>query len=588
MPVGALPMTEKERSTLTIAPVPRYTLIWIGVLIGVAFYLSDALIDSVLFNVGTLPDQLLHPTWHELWMRLIVLVFSTGFGIYAFTVLRREQATSMRAHKAERRLEVLFNSAAEFIFLIDAEGTILRANQNVFTLSGYSTDEVIGRHIKDFFTPESQYTCECSFPRLRERGNNLADIDFVCKDGRIINMECSATAVPNEHGDFTSFLIIQRDISERLLTAGKLEESERRFRAIFNSTYQFIGLLNPNGTVLEANKTALDFIGLSNADVIGKPFWEAPWWTHSQQLQQRVRDGIMTAAQGKLVRFEAEHIGKDGERIDIDFSMKPVLNEQGEVILVIPEGRDITERKLAEENARRMLQESAHMMRVNIMGEMASGMAHEVNQPLAALVSYCGTALKMVRDTPALPEGLVDILERAAGQAHRAGDVIHHLREFVSKGSDNKSRVILDDLVQGVIDFISWELRNSDIQLAFLPASFSREALVDKVQIEQVLINLIRNSVEAIRQAGISGGRVDITTRPTADGSIEVSVADNGPGIDPVVADSLFEPYQTSKESGMGMGLSISRSIIEAHDGKLWVEQPQQGAVFCMRLAGSD
>ena len=581
-------MTEKYRSTLTMAPVPRYTLIWFGVLIGVAFYLSDAFIDSQLFNEGTISEQLLHPTWHELWMRLIVMVFSTGFGIYAFTVVRREQATSVRAHKAEKRLEVLFNSAAEFIFIIDAEGTILRANQNVFTLSGYSADEVIGRHIKDFFTPESQYTCDCSFPRLREKGYNRSDIDFVCKDGSIITMECSAAAVPDEHGVFTSFLIIQRDVTERMRVARELEDSERRFRAIFNSTYQFIGLLNPDGTVLEANQTALDFIGLTNADVIGKPFWETPWWTHSPQLQQRVRDGIRTMVHGKLVRFEAEHIGKDGERIDIDFSMKPVLNEQGEVMLIIPEGRDITERKLAEENARRMLQESAHMMRVNIMGEMASGMAHELNQPLAALVSYCGTALKMVRDTPALPEGLVDILERAAGQAHRAGDVIHHLREFVSKGSDNRSRVILDDLVQGVIDFISWELRNSDIQLAFLPASFSREALVDKVQIEQVLINLIRNSIEAIRQAGISGGRVDIATRPTADGSIEVSVTDNGPGIDPAVADSLFEPYQTSKESGMGMGLSISRSIIEAHDGKLWVEQPQQGAVFCMRLPGSD
>ena len=581
-------MTEKYRSTLTTAPVPRYTLIWVGVLIGVAFYFSDAFIDSMVFNEGTLPDQLLHPTGQELWMRLIVLVFSTGFGIYAFTVLRREQATSVRAHEAEKRLEVLFNSAAEFIFLIDTEGTIQRANQNVFTGSGYSADEVIGRHIKTFFTPESQYTCDCSFPGLREKGYNHSEIDFVRKDGSIINMECSATAVPDEHGVLTSFLIVQRDESERLQAARELEESERRFHAIFNSTYQFIGLLDPEGTVLEANQTALDFIGLSNADVIGKPFWEAPWWTHSPQLQQRVKDGIKVAAHGKLVRFEAEHIGKDGERIDIDFSLKPVLNEQGEVVLIIPEGRDITERKQAEENARRMQQESAHMMRVNIMGEMASGMAHELNQPLAALVSYCGTALKMVHDTPALPEGLLDILERASGQAHRAGDVIHHLREFVSKGSNNKSRVVLDDLVQGVIDFISWELRNTNIQLAFLPASLAREVSVDTVQIEQVLINLVRNSIEAIRQAGISSGQVDIATRPTVDGSIEVSVTDNGPGIDPAVADSLFEPYQTSKESGMGMGLSISRSIIEAHDGKLWAEQRQQGAVFCMKLPGCD
>ena len=581
-------MTEKERSTLTVAPVPRYTLIWVGVLIGVAFYLTDALLDTLLFNAGTIYDQLLHPTWHELWMRLIVLVFSTGFGIYAFTVLKREQATSVRAHKAERRLEVLFNSAAEFIFLIDAEGTILRANQNVFKISGYPADEVIGRYIKTFFSPDSQHTCDCNFPTLREKGYTRSEIDFVCKDGSIINMECSATAVPNEHGDFTSFLIIQRDISERLRTAREHEESERRFRAIFNSTYQFIGLLNPDGTVLEANQTALDFIGLTNADVIGKPFWETPWWTHSAQLQQRLREALHEAMQGKQVRFEAEHIDPHGQKIDIEFSLKPVLDEQGAVVLLIPEGHNISERKQAEENARRMQQESAHMMRVNIMGEMASGMAHELNQPLTALVSYCGTALKMVRETPTLPEGLVDILERASGQAHRAGDVIHHLREFVSKGSNNKSRVILDDLVQDVIDFISWELRNSDIQITFLPASFAREVVVDKVQIEQVLINLIRNSVDAIRQAGISGGRVDIATCPAADGSIEMSVADNGPGIDPAVAGLLFEPYQTSKESGMGMGLSISRTIIEGHNGTLWAEQSKQGALFCIKLPGCD
>ena len=577
-------MTEEDRSTITVTPVPRYALIWIGVLIGVAFYLIDSFIDTVVFNEGELADQLLRPTGPELWMRLAVLVFSTGFGIYAFTVVRREQATSVRAYKAEKRLQVLFNSAAEFIFIIDTEGTILRANQKVYTGSGYPADEVIGRNIKAFFTPDSQYTCDCSFPGLREKGYNRSEIDFVCKDGSIINMECSATAVPDEHGVFTSFLIIQRDVSERLQAAHELAASERRFRAIFNSTYQFIGLLNPDGTILEANQTALDFIGLTNADVIGKPFWETPWWTHSPQLQKRLREGLHEAVQGKQVRFEAEHIDPHGQKIDVEFSLKPVLDEQGEVVLLIPEGHDISERKHAEENARRMQQESAHMMRVNIMGEMASGMAHELNQPLTALVSYCGTALKMVRETATLPEGLVDILERASGQAHRAGDVIHHLREFVSKGNNDKSRVILDDLVQGVIDFISWELRNSDIQLTFLPASFAREVSIDKVQVEQVLINLIRNSIEAISQAGISGGRVDIASRPTADGSIEVSVADNGPGIDPAVAGSLFEPYQTSKESGMGMGLSISRSIIEAHDGKLWVERLQPGAVFCLSL----
>jgi PAS domain S-box-containing protein len=468
-------MTEKDHSSLAIAPAPRYTLIWVGVLLGVGFYIFDVLIDSLVFNTGTVRELLLHPTAHELWMRLSVLVFATGFGIYAYTVLRREQLTKARSH------------------------------------------------------------------------------------------------------------------SERLRAARKLEESERRFRAIFNSTYQFIGLLDPDGTVLEVNQSALDSFGAKSTDIVGKLFWETPWWTHSPQLQKRLKDGIMEAARGKLVRFEGEHFSKDGRSIFVDTSLKPVFNEQGEVVMIIPEGRDITERKHAEAEAQRMQMESAHVMRISTMGEMASGMAHELNQPLTALVSYCGTALQLARDTPSLPEGYIDILERASSQAHRAGDVIRHLREFLSKGSNNKTRIVLDDLIQGVIDFISWEVRDSDIQITFLPDSPGREVLAGKVQIEQVLINLIRNSIEAIRQADISGGQVDIATRPAGEGSINVTVLDNGPGIDPAVLNSLFDPYQTSKEEGMGMGLSISRSIIEAHHGKLWVDETcQQGALFSMNIPECD
>jgi C4-dicarboxylate-specific signal transduction histidine kinase len=232
-----------------------------------------------------------------------------------------------------------------------------------------------------------------------------------------------------------------------------------------------------------------------------------------------------------------------------------------------------------------MQHDFAHVMRLSTMGEMASGIAHELNQPLTALVSYCGTALKLARDTPSLPEGYIDILERAAGQARRAGDIIRHMREFISKGNNNKTRLVLDELVQDVINFISWEVRDSDIQIAFMPDTGGRMVLVNKVQIEQVMINLIRNAIEAISDASVSGGRVDIATRVASDDTIEISVADSGPGIDPSVAASLFEPYQTTKDSGMGMGLSISRSIIEAHHGKMWTDQQrQQGAMFCIRI----
>lgn len=579
-------MIQTDASALTIVPARRYTLVWLAALVGICFALVDVTVDALWFNAGTLHQQLLHPTASELWMRLSFIVLSLCFGVYANSVVQRERAASERQRKAEKRLEVLLDSAAEFIFLINTEGIILRTNRCVFTSAGYKAGEVIGTNIKEFFTAESQHTCDCSFPRLREYGHNRSDIDFVRKDGSIIHMECSATAVPDENGAFTSFLIIQRDITERLQAASRLEESERRFRAIFNSTFQFIGLLDPEGNLLEANQTALDFAGCTNADVVGKPFWETPWWIQSPQAQkQRLREGIREAARGKLVRFEAEHVGKDGSTAVIDFSLKSVRNELGEIALIIPEGRDITERKHAEETARRMQQESAHVLRLSTMGEMASGMAHELNQPLTALLSYCATLLTLSRDAPSIPEGFVELLERASEQAQRAGNVIRHLREFVSKGDNQKTSVVLDDLIQGVIDFMSWELRNSDIQLLFQPGSLAHQTCVDKIQIEQVLINLIRNSIEAIRDADIRNGKIEIASRLTANGLMQVSVADNGPGIAPSVADSLFEPYQTSKETGMGMGLSISRSIVEAHNGKLWVnQQRQQGVMFCMNL----
>jgi PAS domain S-box-containing protein len=401
-------------------------------------------------------------------------------------------------------------------------------------------------------------------------------------------MECMATGVPDESGCLTSFLIIQRDVTERTLAAAALADSERRFRAIFNSTFQFSGLLDPDGIVLEANQTVLDFLGFTESDLVGKPFWEVVWLNIPPEEQKRAKSAIQQAAQGKLIRYQVDMVGKNNMVRTVDFSLKPVQNEQGETVLIIPEGRDITDLKLAEEESRRHQQELAHVMRLNTMGEMASGMAHEINQPLTALVSYCGTAKKMAKSFGS-PRELYDVLERASEQAHRAGEVIRHLREFVSKGSNNKTRVVLDDLIHSVTDFISWELRDSDIQVTFLTGSHRCEVFVDKIQIEQVLINLIRNSIEAIRQAGISGGQVDIATRLAADGTIEVSVADNGPGIDPTMAGMLFEPYQTSKETGMGMGLSISRSIIEAHNGKLWADiQRQQGALFCMSIPGGD
>jgi len=504
-------------------------------------------------------------------------------GIYMDITKRKQAETTLR--KSEARLQTLFDSAAEFIFVIDPEGRILNANRYVYQESGYDAGEVIGRNIKKFFTEDSRNICDCNFPGLRERGYNRASVEFVCKHGRVLQMECSATAVPDENGKFTTFLIIQRDVTERKRAETALVDSERRFRAIFDSSYQLIGLLEPDGTLVQANQAALDLGGLKEKDVIGRLFWDTYWWRYSTDVQNRLKAAVMKASQGTSVGYEENVLGTDNTIRTIEFTLKPVKNQQGEVAYIIPEGRDITDRKRAEEERERHRQEIAHVIRLGTMGEVASTMAHELNQPLAALASYCDAAIALVRALPEPPQSLLDILERATGQAHRAGNIVRQLREFVGKGNDSIQSLDIDRIIENLGVLLGSELRTARVTLEQQLGCQGRKVMANKVQIEQVLVNMVMNSVEAIQVARTTGGKVVLRTCLLQDDSVEVTVTDDGPGINPGMFEKMFNSFQTSKASGMGMGLSISRSIIEAHGGKIWADgQRRHGAVFGFSL----
>jgi PAS domain S-box-containing protein len=337
--------------------------------------------------------------------------------------------------------------------------------------------------------------------------------------------------------------------------------------------------------LLEANQTALDFAGADEKDVVGKPFWDTVWWSNSKKTQHALRTAVQKAARGELVRYETEHISANGNVILVDFSLKPVKDDKGETVLIIPEGRDVTARRRAEEAARQHQRESAHLMRLSTMGEMAAGMAHELNQPLTALISYCGTASSILQDDPSVPTTLTDILRKAVEQAHRASDIIRHIRNFVSKGNSSKGPVDIDRIILEMTEFLDWELRNSKVAITLDLAGHGRNVRANGVQIEQVLLNLIRNSVEAIHSARISDGHLLLKTHVRNDDSVVITVNDNGPGIGADMCKRLFEPFQTSKDSGMGMGLSISRSIIRAHKGKIMLsETSSSGTTFCIEL----
>jgi PAS domain S-box-containing protein len=286
--------------------------------------------------------------------------------------------------------------------------------------------------------------------------------------------------------------------------------------------------------------------------------------------------------------FENTNLHRDGREIVLETSGVPFFDADGRLAGYRCIDRNITERKRAVEDAQRYQRDMAHVMRLSTMGEMATGMAHELNQPLAAIVMYCGTAASLVNSLPSPPQ-LGEMLERAKEQAHRAGDIIRHLREFVGKEGKDKEPIFLDQVIRDVIIFLKWEVQESGVTIELFLGGQKRKVTANKIQIEQVLVNLVRNSLEAIGHANITGGRVVIQTRLLPNNMIEVTVTDNGPGIDTIMAGKIFDQFQTSKETGLGVGLSLSRTIIEVHGGKLWVDKDHQnGALFGFELRVSD
>jgi PAS domain S-box-containing protein len=436
-------------------PSERYTIIWIGLLVGLGFYVADIIIDVFVFRSGTLSEEFLHPTYHETWIRAAVFMVAIAFAIYVQILLRREHKTSAGAKTAECFLNSVFDNIPGMVFIKDArELRFIRINHAGEKLLGLSTQELMGKNDYDFF--------------------------------------------PGLQAEFFT----------------------RKDREVLES-----------GAELDITEEEIDTVA------------QGKRWLHTRKV--------------------------------------PILDDKGEPIYLLGISEDITETKQAEQELQRQQREMAHVVRLSTMGEMASGLAHELNQPLTALISYCGTAATLVKDLPSPPQQLGEILGRAEEQAHRASQIIRHLRDFLSKADDHKEPVDIDQVIEGAIDFIKPELKNGHVKIEHQSGAQGNKVMANKIQVEQVLVNLVLNSLQAINCLEKATGNIIVQTRLLPNEMIETTVTDNGPGINADMAGRMFDPFQTSKPSGMGMGLSISRSIVEEHGGKLWADvQRGDGALF--------
>jgi PAS domain S-box-containing protein len=277
-------------------------------------------------------------------------------------------------------------------------------------------------------------------------------------------------------------------------------------------------------------------------------------------------------------------VTKSGEEREIEWYDRTMKDQEGNIVGLLCIGQDITERQRAENDARRLRAELAHVNRIVTMGELATGLAHELNQPLCAILANAEAArILMTSEYPDL-NVLKETLDDISAEGQRSVDIINRLRSFIKRGEPKNDPLSLNEIIEESVNFLRID-QQLDVRVRLDLADDLSLVSGDRIQLQQVLLNLMRNGLEAMGNREAASKILVIRTSMGGDGSVEVAVIDRGAGIPSENLDLIFEPFFTTKPNGIGMGLSICRTIIEAHEGKLWASADRdEGATFRFSL----
>jgi two-component system sensor kinase FixL len=366
--------------------------------------------------------------------------------------------------------------------------------------------------------------------------------------------------------------------------SGSAGEGVGPFDALMDAAVDAIVIIDRQGLIRRFNRAAEKLFGYAEAEVCGRNVSllmpEPQRSRHDGYLARYAQTGV-AAIIGR---------GREETGVQRDGTAFPMLLSVGEIDQPGLQGyvgiiRDLTQMRQAQEQVRNLEEQLLHADRLVILGELTAGIAHEINQPLTAIAAYADAGRKIIdragsargATAAAVPNhDMHTICERIGGQARRAAEVVQRLRGLVRTGQVSKARHDINEIIRNILLLFEFELKKTGTDLLFFPLETPETLYVDEIQVQQILVNLVKNGLDAIADSGRADGRVEIHVRKGG-GEVMISVTDNGPGVPEAHRAQLFDSFFTTKPKGVGLGLSICRTIAAAHGGTLRYEQPDQG-----------
>lgn len=413
----------------------------------------------------------------------------------------------------------------------------------------------------------------------RQRRGEPTEHEYRCvrPDGSIRWIRTRAFPVRNAAGDVYRVAGVSEDVTERRQT----EQELRKFKAISDQAAYGAAIADHDGVLLYVNAAFAEMHGYAPAELVGRHLSVF----HAPEQMPRVRalnDALKTT--GSFVAEEVWHVRRDGRVFPTLMNAGLIAQPHEPTPLLAATAIDISDRKAAEEATRRHLDQLAHVSRVSVVGEMASGLAHELAQPISAILYYARSCHSRLRRGTWGAAEAVKATAKIAAQAERAGEFIRSLKAFVRTSQPRRAPAAINDVVRAAVELAAPELRAAGVSARLDLPDGLPDVVIDRIQIEQVILNLVRNALDALADTPPGDRALHVQAGRAPEGGVCVTVRDTGRGLPPEAAAHAFDPFFSTKPDGLGLGLSISRTIVAAHDGTLWFEPAERGTAFRFRL----